>query len=236
MEQLTTRDGRSGSAASNGASTGAGYAPPASQGGAQSQSNPFADLMGDSAPPAQQQQPAPGAQPGPMVDLLNDSAPAQPAQQQQQQQQQAGSELISFGAGEPLDPLVALTSSQPQQPAAVPAPAPVPAPSGGGERYQALCDYTPGDTRMLTIQKGDVLIKEREEDGWFYGSNPQGMSGYFPCARAPSAPATRPECLGTNAAGRPLLLTPPRPTLPRLRACPITPVHSVRRPNYCKKL
>mmetsp|Transcript_24250 Transcript_24250/g.65730 ORF Transcript_24250/g.65730 Transcript_24250/m.65730 type:complete len:506 (+) Transcript_24250:120-1637(+) len=81
---------------------------------------------------------------------------AKPAQQSQAE------ELISFGG-----------DSDPGEATAAP---PVPA----GDKYQALCDYAPADSRMLAITKGEVLYKEREEDGWFYGKNVHGQAGYFP--------------------------------------------------------
>ncbi|KAJ1623797.1 hypothetical protein T492DRAFT_1052197 [Pavlovales sp. CCMP2436] len=51
----------------------------------------------------------------------------------------------------------------------------------GADKFQALCDYAPGDPRMLALKKGDQLTKEKEEDGWFFGRNDRsGESGYFP--------------------------------------------------------
>mmetsp|Transcript_9872 Transcript_9872/g.25521 ORF Transcript_9872/g.25521 Transcript_9872/m.25521 type:complete len:219 (+) Transcript_9872:1252-1908(+) len=201
MDQLTMQDG--GAHASNGAPppAGMGVSHNAAANGTQQQSssganNPF-DLMGDdlmtsAAPIAAQPPQQQAAQPGPMLDLLGGDMMAP---QPQQPQPASASELISFGAPD-ADPLAALTTSQPQQPAAAAAPS-MPAAMGstGGERYQALCDYTPGDTRMLTIKKGEVLLKQREEDGWFYGTNEQGMAGYFPYVFAPGcAPAARERC------------------------------------------
>jgi len=118
---------------------------------------PEADPWGQSE---LQQHAQPAAQPQPVVDLLGGSSDpfAAPAQQQQQQpqQQQPSAPVDLFGA------------------------APV-----AGEKYKALTDYAPGDPRMLALKKGDLLTKEKEEDGWFFGSNDRGQSGYFPYA-APS--------------------------------------------------
>ncbi|KAG8467942.1 hypothetical protein KFE25_006994 [Diacronema lutheri] len=113
---------------------------------------PEADPWGQSE---LQQHAQPAAQPQPVVDLLGGSSDpfAAPAQQQQQQpqQQQPSAPVDLFGA------------------------APV-----AGEKYKALTDYAPGDPRMLALKKGDLLTKEKEEDGWFFGSNDRGQSGYFP--------------------------------------------------------
>jgi hypothetical protein len=48
--------------------------------------------------------------------------------------------------------------------------------------FKANLDYQPSDPRMLKIRAGDVLHKVREENGWFYGSNQHGETGFFPPA------------------------------------------------------
>lgn len=119
------------------------------------------------APQAEQPRPAqpqPQPRPQPVVDLLggdsNDpfGAPAPPSAPQPQ-------------PAPAVDIMAALASS-----AAPTAAAPA------GDRYKALTDYAPGDPRMLALKKGDLLTKEREEDGWFFGANDRGQSGYFPFA------------------------------------------------------
>mmetsp|Transcript_10096 Transcript_10096/g.29744 ORF Transcript_10096/g.29744 Transcript_10096/m.29744 type:complete len:280 (-) Transcript_10096:323-1162(-) len=77
-------------------------------------------------------------------------------------QQATNQELISFGADQPAAGGAAAVAEVPT------------------DRYKALCDYAPTDQRMLAIKKGEILVKEKEEDGWFYGTNESGQSGYFP--------------------------------------------------------
>lgn len=96
-----------------------------------------------------------------------------------------GATLISFGDGADAPP-----SGQPALEAAA-------------ERYVALCDYVPQDSRMLSIRKGETLTKEKEEDGWFFGSNAEGKKGYFPCVPSrcppplfPTSPAPLTGLLG----------------------------------------
>jgi hypothetical protein len=52
----------------------------------------------------------------------------------------------------------------------------------GSNSFKAKLDYQPSDPRMLKIRAGEVLHKVREENGWFYGSNQHGETGFFPPA------------------------------------------------------
>ena len=45
---------------------------------------------------------------------------------------------------------------------------------------RALGDYTASDARMISFSAGEVMIKEKEEGGWFFGSNSRGQQGFFP--------------------------------------------------------
>ena len=63
--------------------------------------------------------------------------------------------------------------------AAVPAAAPRRAPAGG-QQLRALTAYEPADPRMIPMNAGEIMIKEKEEGGWFFGSNSRGQQGFFP--------------------------------------------------------
>ena len=45
---------------------------------------------------------------------------------------------------------------------------------------RALTDYAASDPRMISFSTGEVMVKEKEEGGWFFGSNSRGEQGYFP--------------------------------------------------------
>ena len=47
---------------------------------------------------------------------------------------------------------------------------------------RALTDYTASDPRMLSFHAGEVMTKEKEESGWFFGANSRGEQGYFPAS------------------------------------------------------
>jgi hypothetical protein len=58
-------------------------------------------------------------------------------------------------------------------------------PSGSGTtasagKYKALYRYPAEADYELTINEGDILSVESEQDGWFFGSNDRGESGKFP--------------------------------------------------------
>ena len=69
----------------------------------------------------------------------------------------------------------------PPPPGAPPGP-PAPPPAPKGVRMRALGDYTASDARMISFSAGEVMIKEKEEGGWFYGSNSRGQQGFFPAS------------------------------------------------------
>ena len=33
---------------------------------------------------------------------------------------------------------------------------------------------------MIPMNAGEIMIKEKEEGGWFFGSNSRGQQGFFP--------------------------------------------------------
>ena len=33
---------------------------------------------------------------------------------------------------------------------------------------------------MISVTVGEIIIKEKDEGGWFFGSNSRGEQGYFP--------------------------------------------------------
>ena len=53
-------------------------------------------------------------------------------------------------------------------------------PASGGMRYRAVSEYTPTDPRMISMSVGEIVTKEKDEGGWFFGSNSRGEQGYFP--------------------------------------------------------
>ena len=50
-----------------------------------------------------------------------------------------------------------------------PAPPPLRAPPHG-EQVRAIGDYISNDPRMISFSAGELMLKEKEEDGWFFGS------------------------------------------------------------------
>jgi len=46
--------------------------------------------------------------------------------------------------------------------------------------FQALYDYQAEDETELTIKEGEILFVISETDGWYYGTNAQGLGGNFP--------------------------------------------------------
>ena len=49
-----------------------------------------------------------------------------------------------------------------------------------GQQLRALTAYEPADPRMIPMNAGEIMIKEKEEGGWFFGSNSRGQQGFFP--------------------------------------------------------
>ena len=47
---------------------------------------------------------------------------------------------------------------------------------------RALTDYAASDPRMISFSAGELMVKEKEEAGWFFGTNSQGQRGYFPAS------------------------------------------------------
>ena len=84
----------------------------------------------------------------------------------------------SSGEGVPPPP-AGRPPPPPGRPPPPPAPPPPP-PAQKGERLRALGDYTATDPRMISFSAGEVMLKEREEGGWFFGSNSRGDQGFFP--------------------------------------------------------
>ena len=66
------------------------------------------------------------------------------------------------------------------RPPPVPAAAPPPGAPAGGQQLRALTAYEPADPRMIPMNAGEIMIKEKEEGGWFFGSNSRGQQGFFP--------------------------------------------------------
>ena len=48
------------------------------------------------------------------------------------------------------------------------------------KQCKALYDYVAENEYELSIYAGDILTVERDEDGWYIGSNQQGKHGIFP--------------------------------------------------------
>jgi len=97
------------------------------------------------------------------------SMPSQP------QQQYAGAPPpphSPMGAG-------AASGARPPPP---PGPPPRPQLPPGASRMRALTNYEATDARMLSFSAGEMMVKEREEAGWYYGSNSRGDQGYFPAS------------------------------------------------------
>jgi len=46
----------------------------------------------------------------------------------------------------------------------------------------AVGDYAATDARMISFSAGELMIKEKEEGGWFFGSNSRGDQGFFPAS------------------------------------------------------
>jgi hypothetical protein len=67
----------------------------------------------------------------------------------------------------------------PPRPKPPPPPGRPPAPAGGVQ-MRAITAYAATDARMLSFAAGEMMVKEKEEGGWFYGKNARGDSGYFP--------------------------------------------------------
>ena len=49
-----------------------------------------------------------------------------------------------------------------------------------GVQMRAITDYHAADPRMISFAAGELMVKEKEEAGWFFGANSQGQKGYFP--------------------------------------------------------
>eukprot|EP01121_Diplochlamys_sp_Union-15-3_P007973 TRINITY_DN2075_c0_g1_i1.p1 TRINITY_DN2075_c0_g1~~TRINITY_DN2075_c0_g1_i1.p1 ORF type:complete len:337 (-),score=75.64 TRINITY_DN2075_c0_g1_i1:91-1101(-) len=47
-------------------------------------------------------------------------------------------------------------------------------------KCKVLYDYTAEDETELTINEGDILRIQHEEEGWYFGTNERGQSGNFP--------------------------------------------------------
>ncbi|KAL1496783.1 hypothetical protein AB1Y20_014371 [Prymnesium parvum] len=72
------------------------------------------------------------------------------------------------------------SAAAPRPPPPLPKPAMPPrAPQG---THRAVSDYAATDSRMISMAKGEVLIKEKEESGWYFGTNARGDKGYFPAS------------------------------------------------------
>jgi hypothetical protein len=135
------------------------------------------------------------------------------------QQQQPAVDLLG-GSSEPIVQAVSQFDPFGAQPE--------PTPAQSGELYKAVTDYAATDQRMLALKKGDTLTKEREEDGWFFGHNERGQSGYFPYAQRLPASRSPPRVARSSYS----LPRSPPPSLPPSRAARAT----LCRPNYCKKM
>ena len=70
----------------------------------------------------------------------------------------------------------------PQPPPRPPPPAGPPPGVPSGLQMRALTDYAASDPRMISFSAGELMVKEKEEAGWFFGSNSQGQRGYFPAS------------------------------------------------------
>ena len=76
----------------------------------------------------------------------------------------------SYAAPPPQPPCAAAAPPpQPSYAARPPAPPPLRAPPHG-EQVRAIGDYISNDPRMISFSAGELMLKEKEEDGWFFGS------------------------------------------------------------------
>ena len=80
-------------------------------------------------------------------------------------------------------PAAAGNAGPPRPPPGKPPPPPGrPPPPPNGVQMRALTDYAASDPRMISFATGELMIKEKEEAGWFFGSNSTGQRGYFPAS------------------------------------------------------
>ena len=75
----------------------------------------------------------------------------------------------SYASAPPPQPSSAAPPPQPSSAAPPPAPPPLRAPPHG-EQMRAIGDYISNDPRMISFSAGELMLKEKEEDGWFFGS------------------------------------------------------------------
>jgi hypothetical protein len=74
-----------------------------------------------------------------------------------------------YAAPPPQSSCAAAPPPQPSYAARPPAPPPLRAPPHG-EQVRAIGDYISNDPRMISFSAGELMLKEKEEAGWFFGS------------------------------------------------------------------
>jgi len=99
-------------------------------------------------------------------------------------------QLTAAGYAQPAVPSPGMPSPGMPSPAvpqpAMPQPAPPrPPPAAGpapGTQYRATAEYQPSDARMISMSVGELMIKEKDEGGWYFGRNSRGEQGYYPAS------------------------------------------------------